>query len=99
MTMTIMMEMMMMTMMVMKAVMMTVMIIMAYQRGWDTCVPTPKRAYFSVFKAFLFLKYLKNNLGLIFDSFNPLKVSHQRGWDTCVPTPHHHHQRHVSQPR
>ena len=50
---------------------MMMMIIMAYQRGWDTCVPTPKMAYFSVFKAFLFLKYFKNNLGLIQSSFNP----------------------------
>ena len=50
---------------------MMMVIIMAYQRGWDTCVPTPKIAYFSVFKAFLFLKYLKNNLGLIESSFNP----------------------------
>ena len=35
------------------------------------CVPTPKMAYFSVFKAFLFLKYFKNNLGPIESSFNP----------------------------
>ena len=39
--------------------------ILIYQQGWDTCVPTPKMAYFSVLKAFLFLKYFKNNLGLI----------------------------------
>ena len=35
------------------------------------CVPTPKMAYFSVFKAFLFLKYFENNLGPIESSFNP----------------------------
>ena len=34
------------------------------------CVPTPKMAYFSVFKAFFFLKYLKKNLGLIESSFS-----------------------------
>ena len=50
---------------------MIIMSIMSYQRGWDTCVPTPKMAFFSVFKAFLFLKYFKNNLGLIESSFNP----------------------------
>ena len=51
--------------------MIMMMIIMLYQRGWDTCVPTPKMAYFSVLKAFLFLKYFKNNLGLTESSFNP----------------------------
>ena len=52
-------------------IMMMIMSIMSYQRGWDTCVPTPKMAYFSVLKAFLFLKYFKNNLGLTESSFNP----------------------------
>ena len=61
---------MMITMMVMMMMMM-MMIILTYQRGWDTCVPTPKMAYFSVLKAFLFLKYFKNILGLIESSFNP----------------------------
>ena len=47
-------------------------IIMVIKWGVGTrCVPTPKMAYFSVFKAFLFLKYFKNNLGLIESSFNP----------------------------
>ena len=47
-------------------------IIMFIKWGVGTrCVPTPKMAYFSVFKAFLFLKYFKNNLGLIESSFNP----------------------------
>ena len=63
--------------------MMMLVIILTYQRGWDTCVPTPKMAYFSVLKAFLFLKYFKNILGLIESSFNPWQVGHQRGWDTC----------------
>ena len=51
-------------------IMMMMMIILLYQRGWDKCVPTPKMAYFSVFKAFFFLKYLKKNLGLIESSFS-----------------------------
>ena len=55
----------------------------------------PKLLNFSFFKAFSFLKYFKNILGLIFDSFNPLEVGHQGvgtqaddddddagGWDT-----------------
>ena len=47
-------------------------IIMVIKWGVGTrCVPTPKMAYFSVFKAFLFLKYFKNNLGPIESSFNP----------------------------
>ena len=33
------------------------MIIMFYNPGWDTCVPTPKNGLFQRFKAFLFLKY------------------------------------------
>ena len=49
-----------------------IVIIMFIKWGVGTrCVPTPKMAYFSVFKAFLFLKYFKNNLGLIESSFNP----------------------------
>ena len=49
-----------------------IIIIMVIKWGVGTrCVPTPKMAYFSVFKAFLFLKYFKNNLGLIESSFNP----------------------------
>ena len=49
-----------------------IVIIMVIKWGVGTrCVPTPKMAYFSVFKAFLFLKYFKNNLGLIESSFNP----------------------------
>ena len=44
---------MMMTMMMM---MMMMVIIMAYQRGWDTCVPTPKIAYFQFFLSCLFSK-------------------------------------------
>ena len=55
---------------VLMMMMMMMMIILLYQRGWDTCVPTPKMAYFSVFKAFFFLKYLKKNLGLIESSFS-----------------------------
>ena len=35
---------------------MVMMIIMAYQRGWDTCVPTPKIAYFQFFLSCLFSK-------------------------------------------
>ena len=66
-----MLQMIMMAMMMMVMTMIMMMIIMAYQRGWDTCVPTPKMAYFSVLKAFLFLKYFKNNLGLTESSFNP----------------------------
>ena len=54
----------------MMMMMMMMMIILSYQRGWDTCVPTPKMAVFGVFKAFLFLKYFRNNLGLIWSSFN-----------------------------
>ena len=60
-----------MTMLMMMMIVMMMMIILSYQRGWDTCVPTPKMAYFSVFKAFLCLKYLKNYLGLIGSSFYP----------------------------
>ena len=49
-----------------------IIIIMITIRGVGTrCVPTPKMAFFSVFKAFLFLKYFENNLGLIQSSFNP----------------------------
>ena len=49
-----------------------IVIIMVIKWGVGTrCVPTPKMAFFSVFKAFLFLKYFKNNLGPIESSFNP----------------------------
>ena len=49
-----------------------IVIIMFIKWGVGTrCVPTPKMAYFSVFKAFLFLKYFENNLGPIESSFNP----------------------------
>ena len=53
----------------------------------------PKLLNFSFFKAFSFLKYFKNILGLIFNSFNALEVGHhgvgthaddddEGGWDT-----------------
>ena len=54
------------------AIIITIISIMITISGVGTrCVPTPKMAYFSVFKAFLFLKYFENNLGPIESSFNP----------------------------
>ena len=62
------------TIIIMIIIIITIIIIIIMFIKWGVgtrCVPTPKMAYFSVFKAFLFLKYFKNNLGLIESSFNP----------------------------
>ena len=69
------------------------MIIIPYQRAGTHVSQPLKLLNFSFFKAFSFLKYFKNILGLIFSSFNPLEVGHQGvgthadddaegGWDT-----------------
>ena len=69
------------------------MIIKPYQRAGTHVSQPLKLLNFSFLKAFSFLKYFKNILGLIFTSFHPLEVGHQGvgtqadddaegGWDT-----------------
>ena len=82
-------------MVMMMMMMVTMLIIMLYQRARTHVSQPLKLLNFSFLKAFSFLKYFKNILGPIFNSFNPFEVGHQRvgtqaddddegGWDTYL---------------